>query len=190
MKRTARLLIVTALAGTATIPHQASASVIGRNVNIDFDGTTTSFELAPGAGYTLYGDNGDFFNPVDISTSGTALVNSLGLPFYNPPQPTSYFTDRGVVTFDSSMQYSAFPAQTNIPYSIGDTFVGLAFSQSDGTHYGFLEFDSTELVSYAYESVAGAAITAGPIPEPSAVAMLGAGLLGLGATLRRRKPHG
>jgi PEP-CTERM motif len=176
-----------AIAGVVSL-SPASASVIGTTVNIDFSGTSTTFDLAPGAGYTLYGDNGDFFNPVDISTSGSALVNSLGLPFYNPPQPTSYFTDRGVVSFDASQQYSAFPVRTNIPYSLNDTFVGLSFSAPDGAHFGFLEFDGTKLISYAYESVAGATIVAGPIPapEPTTLMLLGAGLGLLGVVRRKR----
>lgn len=182
-----------ALVGFATMPAPAPAAIIGNNVNIDFLGGLTTFSLAPGASYTLYGNNGDIFNPVDVSTTGSALVNSLGAPFYSPPRPTSYFTDRGTVSIGPGMMFTAFPLQTNIAFSLNDTFIGLAFSGDDGTHYGFARFDGTTLLSYGYETIAGQSIIAGApftapisVPEPASIALLALGLAGLGAVRRRR----
>jgi hypothetical protein len=174
-------LLATAL--TAILFSGAQAAPILTYSPIAFSANSTSFDFGGGqAGYTL-SSTGDFSNPVAISTTGTALVNSFGGFLGIPVTPTTNFIDRGTVTFGSSMPYTAFPVATPIPFSNGDNFVGLAFDLMDGTHYGYVQFEDTNLVGYGYESTPGATITATAItavPEPASIFLLSGGLLLLG----------
>lgn len=53
---------------------------------------TTPYTHDFGGGNTLTISNtGDFFSPEAVSTGGDLQVGAFGAPFYDPPQPTSYF---------------------------------------------------------------------------------------------------
>lgn len=118
-----------------------------------------------------------------VATSGTALVAS----FFGS------ITDFGLgATIDGNQLYSfsAFPSRTVIPNSPADDFLGLAFTLSDGVHYGYAEVFGPDLVNFAYESaprvgiITGATPTA--VPEPATFALLGMGLVGFIATRRHK----
>lgn len=173
----------------------AQATPVVTAANVDFTSSSTSFGYL-GRQFTftdLSGGSFDF-NPVGITTAMGAAVTSLGLPFYNPPQPTSFFDPirgSGTLVFDSSYQYSSF-SRTAIPFSAAPGLIGLALGLSDGLHYGFAEFAGTYLVSYGFESAPGVGIDVGaalaaPVPEPETYALLMAGLGVVSVIARRRK---
>ncbi len=160
----------------------------------DFTNSSVSFGFL-GQQFTFLDlANGAFsFAPVGVTTGAGAAVTSLGAPFYDPAQPTTFFDPirgLGPLVFDGSYQYSSFVGAV-IPFSISPGFLGLALTLGDGTHYGFAQFAGTYLVSYGFESDAGRGIDVGatiaPVPEPETYALMLAGLGALGVVARRRK---
>ncbi|MES2289998.1 MAG: PEPxxWA-CTERM sorting domain-containing protein [Pseudomonadota bacterium] len=136
--------------------------------------------------FTLTG-TGDIFNPTAISTRGTAQFNTvLG-------GPTSSFTNRGTVTFGASDQYAAFTSPTTIRFSNGENFIGLRATDAAGqVFYGYAFTTNNVINSYAFESVAGATITASTaipaaVPEPATWAMMIGGFGVMGVAMRRRR---
>lgn len=160
---------------------QADATIISLAPGTDFTATpaaivfgtsTLTFSAIPGA---LAGDP-----PAAVATGGSALVSSI---FGGVADFGAGSTIDGTGLFG----FSGFASPAVIPNSAADDFIGLAFNLPDGLHYGYAEVAGTSLVSYGFESVAGAAILTGAVPEPATIGLLGAGLIGLAGVRRRRR---
>ena len=186
-------LVVPALLSMAA----AHATPVFTSVNTSFSGSSASFGYL-GNQFTFTDVSSGFdFSPVAVTTGAGAGVTALGAPFYNPAQPTTYFDPirgSGHLVFDASYLYTGF-TNVRIPFSATPSFIGLALALADGTHYGYARFAGTDLVSYAFESVAGLGIDAAgafaaPVPEPETIALMLAGLGALGLRARRSKRQG
>ncbi len=75
------------------VPAMASVQTVITG-GVSFATMPFTYDFGGGNRLTI-SNSGDFFSPEAVSTGGSLQVGSLGAPFYNPPQPTSYFTNRG-----------------------------------------------------------------------------------------------
>ena len=148
------------------------------------------------------GRGGRFFGfPIPaVSTTGSATVASLGEPFFDPPQPSTYFTDEGRRPFfDSALlgEFLSYDLPTAIEAEF-DSYLGLRFELDDGVHFGFARVTGLSLFEFAYETEAGLGIQAGPgpyaaipdapspVPLPASLPLAAAGLAVLAWVARRR----
>ena len=179
------LASATALA-VATFSTAASSAVVITSVGANF--STTPATINYGSSSFIFRGTGDIFNPTAVSTGGTGQFNTIF------GQPTSYFVDRGTVTFGPNDQYAAFATPTTIRFSNGDNFIGLRAMIGDSVYYGFAYTTNNVLNSYGFENVAGRAVTAttaagvAGVPEPASWALMIGGFGLVGGALRTRRP--
>lgn len=179
----ARFLLAGAAFAAMSSAAMADPTIV--NVGTSYMDTPISFTLGDST-FTFSG-TGDWFAPTAIQTGGTAQFNTIfGMP-------TSYFVDRGTVTFGASDQYAAFASPTTINYSNGDNFIGLRATDGANVYYGFAYTTNDVLNSYGFEMTPGARVTAtvaaaaGAVPEPASWALM-LGSFGLvGGTMRSRR---
>ena len=176
---------VRAACACATLALATSAAVAApsyTSINADLSAAAYMFDYS-GSTFT-FGFNGDYFGggPITIQTAGGGEVNTIF------GQPTTYFIDRGTVTFGPGMQYAAFSAATPIRFTNGDNFIGLRAVTANGdAFYGFAFTTNNVLNSIGFETVANTAITATTaVPEPATWALMIGGFGLAGATVRRR----
>lgn len=181
------LLGALALGGLAAVPAQAAVISVASNAAL---GTTPVVATVGGGvgSLSFTAATTDFGPGAAVATGGTAQVASIfgGIADYQV----------GTV-FDGSAQFAAYPTATTIQYSAADDFIGFAYTGTDGLHYGYAEVFGSTLVGYAYESTAGATITAtafpsAAVPEPASIALLVGSLAAVGVVRRRKEtaPHG
>jgi len=151
---------------------------------------TTPFTYDFGGGNALTISNtGDFFAPEAVSTSGNLQVSSFGAPFYDPPQPTSYFTNRGG-SFGPGGElplFVSYSTPATVAYSISEGLVGFRFDIGHGLQYGYADTAGTNLYGFRYQSTPGVAVAFGTVPEPTTWALMLLGFGAVGVTTRRRQ---
>lgn len=181
----------------ATPGGQASLTVDG--VTFDFNGTQ---QFAIGTGTTWEISN-------TWNSPGGGDLTSTALAYGSPVANANYIGGPSVL---NQGQYAKLAKGSPgivsnvmgpVPNGI-DTYLGLKFTVSSQTHYGWVELNSelisvpgaemppyglaqTEIVNYAFNSAPGADITVGAgTPEPSTLALFALGAVGLAAIRRRR----
>lgn len=93
--------------------------------------------------------------------------------------------------FVASMAYGASNPNAQFNNANG-SFLGVAFPIGGVNHYGWVRVTidnaagSFVINDWAYNTVAGAGITTGQVPEPTSLGMLAAGAAGVAAMRRRR----
>ncbi|UAK26405.1 PEPxxWA-CTERM sorting domain-containing protein [Sphingomonas nostoxanthinifaciens] len=171
----------------ATAPATAAPVLVG--VATDFASSPFSFTV-DGSTFTFSG-TGDIFGPTAIQTSGGAAVNSFGGFLGIPVEPTSYFVDRGTVSFGPGDPFASFGSGAAVPYSNGNNFIGLRATQNGADYYGYAFTTDSVLNAYAFETAPGTAITASTaVPEPISWSLMVGGFGLVGAAMRRRRVAG
>jgi hypothetical protein len=192
-----------ALAAVATAAvSSANAQIVHSGiVNLSVPNSTNGLYLnvVTGATNLPAGSGGTTVPGWDINPWSTA-----GFGLFSPGSPTG---GAYVITSASNATNMAFGAQISAANTYGSNgttsvaqwnlnsdqnLVGFRFlnEANNQIHYGWARFSfggtvaTRSLVEYAYDATAGAAIGAGVVPAPSAMALLGLG--GLVAGRRRR----
>jgi hypothetical protein len=188
-----KILSILAVSILLTAPASASV-VLGGPETL----SATPFTFGPSAAdqFSLSYPSSGFFADTFVSTTGTAEVTSFGGFLGIPVEPTTYFTDRRRdhdVLFgpDQFGSYSGFATATDIPYSSGDSFLGLRYTVGANTFYGFAQFAGGDLETYGFETMPNIDIDANSpavaTPELSTWAMMGLGFVGTALLAKRRR---
>jgi hypothetical protein len=164
----------------------AAAAPVITTVGADLSAGSYTFNVN-GSSFT-FGFNGDYFGggPLTFSSAAGGQINTVF------GSPTTFFVDRGPVTFGPTDQYAAFANPTAIRFSNNSNFIGLRAVTSTGdAFYGFAYTTNNILNSFGFETVANRAITAttatAAVPEPATWGLMILGFGMIGAASRSRK---
>jgi hypothetical protein len=206
---------VAAVAAGALGAHSAQASIVGatglslpvydnvsqgtsQNQAIDFDGDMTSDIQFVADGGSISAQKSEFEQSTgvaaDPNNAGYAAALTLGETIdgsltYNYNGPFTGTTD--LITNDGNTPPSIVGG---FAMGAGEQYVGIQLNLADGTHYGWVGFETTDqdngsmagiIDGYAYEADTDTAIPAG-VPEPSSLALLALGAAGIASYRGRR----
>jgi hypothetical protein len=166
----------------------AKAAIVLSSPDADFSGAPYTITFGGGAAtYTftdIYDPSTDPLTVSAVSTGASAMVNSfLG-------QPIAF--QLGAVIGATAYDFAPIPTPTGIPYAIAQDSIGLKFSLSDGTHYGFVTTLGPKVIAYGYNTTPGGLITIGVPESPTWIMLIvGFGVIGGGAGARaiiRQRP--
>jgi hypothetical protein len=188
-----KFLAILAVSTLLSVPASA-AVVLGGPVDLS---SGTPFTFGPDAAdqFCLSYPTSGYFADTFVSTTGTAEVSSFGGFLGIAVVPSTSFTDmRGgsdvLYGPDQFGSYASFPTATDIPYSSGDSFLGLRYTVGADTYYGFAQFAGPDLELYGFQTTPNTDIDANSpttVPELSTWAMMSLGFLGTALLATRRR---
>ncbi len=186
---TIRAMATLMAASALAVPAGAAVKTVALGGVSFFDQPYTyHFDGASSITFTTVDKSFFAYNPAGVSTGGTTQVASFGAPFYDPPQPTSYFSNRGG-SFGpgaNTALFVSYTAPAAVPYSISEGLVGFRFDLGQGYQYGYADIAGSTLYGVRFETTPDVAVPFGAVPEPAAWTMLIAGFGLVGLAGRRR----
>lgn len=179
------LKLAAIVAGMAASPGWAAVQTV--NLGVSFASAPFTYDFGGGNTITFTALN-DFFNPVGVSTGGTTQIASLGAPFFDPPRPTSYFSNRGgSIGPDTLAQFIGYATPAAVPFSIVEGLVGLRFDLGQGFQYGYADVAGSRLFGLRFETTPGVGVALAAVPEPGTWALMIGGFAAVGIAARRRR---
>ena len=200
--RSRSLGAVATTAAAAGLPDSAAATIIydltttySTGQTINFDGTAFS-DLEVVSNINMAGQ----LNLSLDQPGGMAAVSTVQVSFFNQggmgdPDYLNNFGAGDTVDGSLSFGLEAFLVEkdvTNPDYTPGTIgYAGFTYDAGSGPIYGWLQIEflasatDFRVLQWAYDDT-GAPINVGAIPEPSTVLLMGLGLAGLAASVRRR----
>ncbi|MBM4100247.1 MAG: hypothetical protein FJ260_09915 [Planctomycetes bacterium] len=163
---------------------------------INFEGANYAWDFVivgggqPNTGFAAVGNSTSVIGSQGIAEKGP--LHRLYAKNFAPPSPIGSTAGFYTNTLDRLI-LKKYPGaeDPSAEFQSGGGYVGIRFGVGANIRYGWvqvqmgsLDSSSFTVVDYAYESTAGQAISAGTIPAPGAVALLGAA--GLVGSRRRR----
>jgi hypothetical protein len=192
-------VLIGAAGANAAVHHtDLGAGVVlntdGATIDIDFDGGGTEFTIAFGTSYRRVNvayrtANASWRGGNGYGTTGAIALNNGDNVDSGAQWGHSNLT--GTNSF-GNMAYTSYNLGYGSFAGTSDKYLGVRFTISGNTHYGWIQVqvpaDVTyaTITGYAYEDVADAQITAGAIPEPGSLALLAIGAAGLAAWRKKR----
>ncbi|NJC09655.1 PEPxxWA-CTERM sorting domain-containing protein [Polymorphobacter fuscus] len=174
----------------ATTAGAASAAVVTATGYQSFESAPYTYDFGGGNSVT-FEVVGGFFEPAGVATTGNVQVLSDGAPFFDPPRPAAFFTNRGGSIGPNSLGvYAGYASPAVIPFSISRGIIGLRFDLGQGFQYGIADLAGGNLYGIRFNTDPGASIRIAAVPEPASWAMMIVGFGLSGAAMRRRRDTG
>lgn len=176
------------LAAVAASPALAVPVTVGTG-GASFLDAPASYDFGGGNTVTFTTVDKTFFAfaPAGVSTTGNVGVLSLGPPFFDTLQPSSFFVNRGGGIGPGTLgTFAGYAAPAPIEFSIVRSLVGLSFDLGRGTQYGYADIEGSTLHGFRFESQPGVDVAFGTVPEPAAWVLMIGGFGLVGSALRRR----
>ena len=203
-RRVAYSLAASAAAGAAGVGcSEADAQIVSSGpypININqfgsFNLDLDEYGASPDIKLKNYVFGGNYMGASVINAPGLLVLSNASFPYYVTALSAGDLIDSTTVSSHTPGFYGSM-AYGNNPNSefktAADAYIGLSFPSGANLFYGWvrvgvnLNAGTFQVKEWAYNSVSGAGIHAGQIPEPSTLGMLAAGSAGLVAMRRRRK---